>query len=349
MSGSSLDGLDIAICQFNKTSEKLNWELIKYHTFPFSNELKGRLKNIREASIDEILTVDNMIAKFTASCVAEIGQNVLTPIDYISSHGHTVLHHPQEGYSLQVGNGGTIAAISGIPTICDFRMNDIALGGQGAPIAPIAEKYLFAEHRFFLNLGGIANISIHEGDKILAYDVCPCNQVLNRLANELGLVYDPEGYNARMGKVNDRLLSQWNNMKYFKIQGPKSLDNNWIKKRFYKKIEDLEISVRDALRTSTEFMAQTIAEHIRVNRLAGAKNSIFITGGGAHNDFLMQLIDEYTSVDVAIHKPKKEIVDMKEAILMCLMGFLRAQKVANNIPSVTGASKETIGGALYLP
>jgi len=349
MSGSSLDGLDLAICDFNGADGKIIWKLIAHTTTPFSEHLLSKLQMATRLSAKELVRLDHEFATYCAKAIKAYATDQELTLDYIASHGHTVFHEPDEGYTLQIGSGGVIAAISEVPTISDFRTNDVALGGQGAPIVPIVEHYLFPNITYFLNLGGIANISIHE-QAIVAYDICPCNQVLNRLASNEGQAYDTDGEIASIGKVNRGLLSRLRELPYFESLPPKSLDNSWVQTEFYQFIDEAGLTTADALATMTSFIAAQVKEAIIMNGLGATKPAkLMITGGGAYNSFLMKCITERLPENISVLSVESAIIEAKEAILMALMGYLRVNGTANTFPSVTGALGATCGGAIYIP
>jgi len=349
ISGSSLDGLDLALCDFSIKNDQIEWSLLKAETLEFSAEILDRLKRATNMSAKELFHLDADFAKYSAKAVLQFLGSDYEDISYVSSHGHTIYHHPEDGYTVQIGNGGIIASLSHIATIADYRTNDIALGGQGAPIAPIVEKYLFPGHRFHINFGGIANISIHQNDAIVSFDVCPCNQILNALSQKVGLPYDAGGQLAATGKINLQLLNEWSNMPYFHKTPPKSIDNSWVMRDFYDVLQRHELSTSDALATTVEFVAVQLAQVIH-SYATGIDSSIMIAGGGAHNTYLIDTLkNKIEDLPISVSKPNDDIINSKEAILMALMGFLRVQKLPNCIPSVTGASRATIAGAIYLP
>lgn len=349
ISGSSLDGLDIAACQFSGAPDNLEWSLLHTATVPFDDALASKLIQATQLDSKALFELDATFARFCAQSVLQFVENHEILSDLLCSHGHTIFHQPSDGYTVQIGNGGILAALTGIPVVSDVRSNDVALGGQGAPIAPIVEAYLFRGHDFYVNFGGIANISIHEQSHVTAYDVCPCNQILNAESQKLGLTYDPEGVNASKGKVCTLLLSQWNRMEYFQLPAPKSLDNTWVMTEFYHKMFEHSLSPVDALATMSEFVAQQIAHAVKPY-MTESQKSLFISGGGAHNNFLINRISQLCEpYNITIHKPTDDIINFKEALLMSLMGYLRMSLIPNTLPSVTGASRSTIGGALYYP
>ena len=235
--------------------------------------------------------------------------------------------------------------------VCDFRSTDIANGGQGTPIVPVGDKFLFADYRFCLNIGGIANISCKTGNGIVAFDVCAANQVLNSLANSLGKEYDDEGQIAASGHINEELLQKLNALEYCSLPYPKSLDNSFSREAVLPLIEEFQISTEDKMRTVVEHIAVQVASHIqfisdkeKINFTANEQMPV--TGGGAFNKFLIERIKAQTNVLIEV--PNDEVVKFKEAVVIAFMGVLRMRNEINVLRTVTGASKDTIGGAVYL-
>ena len=353
ISGSSLDGLDFALCQFSKNREFLDFNLIAKGVRHFTPQLKNALSEAPKLSGWRLAKLDADFSQFCANEISSFEKEKNCRIDFISSHGHTVFHEPSLGFTTQIGNGGLMAGLTGITTISDFRINDIALGGQGAPIAPISEKLLFTGYKYYLNLGGIANISCHGQHEIGSFDSCPCNQLLNFYAGKLGQDYDKDGDLARQGEVRQELLLHWRQNEYFDLLPPKSLDNTWVSKNYLSLFDD-SISIHDHLATSVEFITDQIVQDLRRHYLTSHENQLpedtmFITGGGGHNLFLIEkLRTKCSQLGINIHVPPPEIIDYKEAILMSLMGYLRLTKQPNTIKTVTGASDVTIGGGVYI-
>jgi len=265
-------------------------------------------------------------------------------MEYVVVHGHTLMHLPKEGITEQIGNGGVLAAMLDIPTITDFRVQDVAKGGVGTPLAPLVEINLFAGHDYYLNLGGIANLTCVSGEKVLsAYDVCPCNQVLNYFSNQLGKAYDEGGRMAQKGSHIKELVEYLNAIPYFGQSAPKSLDNNWIVNEIIPNFPNGE--VEDVLHTFTNWMARCIANEIEESEKSV---SLMVTGGGAHNTYFMDCLqNELVNKNCDLVIPSKEIIDFKEAILMCLLGYKYIRGEPNVMSVVTGADSDTIGGALY--
>jgi len=352
MSGSSLDGLDMAVCEFEGTSlESIEWKCLFADTMAYPTSLQEKLGSATNLSAKEYLELEVEFSEFCASAISQIVEEEQLKVDCVASHGHTIFHFPTLHFTAQIGSAATIAELTGIPTINNFRANDIAKGGQGAPLAPIAEQWIYSGYDLYINLGGIANISYHNGDLITSFDSCPCNQVLNALAKEKGLEYDDKGSLARKGEVLDDMLDDSLTTSYMALPAPKSLDNTWVMKEFAPNYLDGTISVEDRLATMTEFIAIQLS--LDIKRMTAARPAdklrVLVTGGGAHNDFLMESLDMHTGDLISVVKPDDMTVNFKEAILMSFMGYLRMNNIPNTLPSVTGASAPTIGGSLSVP
>ena len=349
ISGSSLDGLDIAICNFALSDGTITYVLEKADTISFDEKLIESLKNATKLEAKELFALEVSFSQFCAEAIRSICGNDLQNIDYIASHGHTIFHHPEERFTIQIGNGGIIAEGVRKPCITDFRMNDVALGGQGAPVAPIVEQYLFPGYDFFVNLGGIANISCHSADSIQSLDTCPCNQVLNHLSQQLGQEYDKGGQLARRGLIQEGAINGLGTLDYFQLPFPKSMDNSWVTQVFLPEFSKYDLSTEDALATMVEFIAiQLQKDAALLSSGEPGQMKAFMTGGGAFNTYLLERIGHYfKQLDIDLAVPDHSTINFKEAILMALMGYLRVMKLSNTIPSVTGASRPTVGGAVY--
>ena len=345
MSGSSLDGMDICICKFTPAEDgSITHEIIVADTIGYEPEWIDHLSNAMQFSMSDYFSFVADYSYYIAMMAKDFIHIFDVDVDLIASHGHTLDHRPEEGISVQIGDPGVIAPLTGIDTVADFRIQDITLGGQGAPIIPIAEKILWPEIKSFINLGGIANISIHTDDEIIAWDTIPCNQVLNDQAMILGSEYDENGDWAKEGKHNERLAKAWNRLDYFAHDIPKSLDNNWIKEVYLPIISDLRIDPKDALHTACNHIAVQIKNDIE--RFANTlPEKIMITGGGAHNKYLISCIEkQLLSIGIEIYIPSDTVVNYKEAAMTALMGYLFVMNIPSTIPSVTGADRPTIAG-----
>jgi len=353
MSGSSLDGLDITLCKLETQNGKWKHEIVAAECLSFTAERKINLREATNLSGRELWQMHTAFGKYIGTCVHNfISQNnIQQNIDCIASHGHTVFHFPQDGYTTQIGDGAAIAATSGIVTVCDLRAVDVAHGGTGAPIVPIADKLLFSDYNFCLNLGGIANISAKKGDKILAFDVCPCNQLLDYLAQQLNKDFDENGALASTGNTDEAKLQQLLSNSFHQLSFPKSLDNSFSRINALPILESMEGSTQDKLRTAVEYIALQLAKDfgsVAAQLGIDLNNSkVLVTGGGAFNQFLIDRLKASTNIQVVI--PDDATVKFKEALAMALIGVLRLRGEVNVFSSVTNARKDTVNGAVYLP
>ncbi len=344
MSGTSLDGIDICYCSFSISEEK-RWSFKIYNaeTINIHDGLKQKLTNAINFNGLDLALLNNELGNFIGHSINTfINQNKLSKseIDFISSHGHTIFHQPENNLTLQIGNGANISANTILPVINDFRTIDVAMSGHGAPLVPIGDEFLFSEYDYCLNLGGITNISFKK-DKRLAFDICPNNIVLNFLANKLNLEYDNNGRIAKSGNLNESLLKELNLLNYYNEPYPKSLGIEWIQSYIFPILSKFKIPIDDQLRTFCEHIAIQISKHLSPN------SQVLITGGGAYNKFLIERIKELNSCQIII--PDKQFIDFKEALIFGFLGVLRWRKEINILSSVTGASNDTISGCIYYP
>ena len=353
MSGSSLDGLDIAYVEFHENAGKWNFEILKAACYPYSKEWIKRLKDsISLNALDyQLLHVD--YGHYLGQQVNQfIRENELQyKVALIASHGHTTFHVPRKKMTAQLGEGAAIAAETQLPVVTDLRAVDVAFGGQGAPIVPIGERLLLGNYDYFLNIGGIANLSINR-DTYIAFDVCAANRVLNMLANDAGKEYDKDGEMAREGRLNNSLLEKLNALDYFQQPHPKSLANDFGTEIVYPLIKKESVSTNDALRTYCEHIVAQIKNAITSleNPKSEAGNpKLLATGGGALNTFLIErLKSQLDELSIEVIVPDKTLVNYKEALIMALIGVLRWREEYNVLSSVTGAARDSIGGALWL-
>ncbi len=360
MSGSSLDGLDIALCNFKidntPQQESLaiqSWDVEIAETVPFSEKWKERLMALHDQNALVFSKTHTYFGHYMGELVNDFVQKHKIKPDFIASHGHTVFHYPENRLTVQIGDGAALAAITGYPVVSNFRTQDIAIEGEGTPLAPLADRYLFDGFDFYLNLGGIANITCNTGKKYVAFDIGAANQVLNILAEQLDADYDDNGQFAASGKLNPDLLELVNKIPFFQKAYPKSLDNQWVQTNMVPKYMIYPCSWEDKLHTACVQLAQQIGLSaktiVQKEKLEKDSYKMFVTGGGAHNGFLIAKIKEYCQQEFNIElvMPSKEIIEFKEAALMALLGVLRIENIPNCMHTVTGASRDTIGGAIY--
>lgn len=342
MSGTSLDGLDIACCSFKQNDTNWNYKIESAFTYKYNEEWSEKLAAIHNTSAYEFALANTEYGYYLAKKANEfIAEKNITTIDLIASHGHTIFHQPEKNFTFQLGSGAAIAGRTGITTVCDFRSLDVALNGQGAPLVPIGDALLFSGFDYCLNLGGIANISFDNNGKRVAYDICPVNLVLNTLAKTLGKNYDNEGELARSGSLNNNLLEKLDNLDFYKTTGAKSLGREWVEDIFFPVLKSFEISIQDKLNTVCEHIALQIAEHA-----TNSKAKMLITGGGAYNSYLIERIKFHTQTEIVI--PDNQTIEYKEALIFAFLGLLRFDQKNNTLASVTGARTNSVGGAIYL-
>lgn len=340
MSGTSLDGLDLAWVRFEFVNQGWTYTFHKTVTIPHQPSIAKQLERGTMLTDEETRVLDLNLGKFIGSAILEFIASEKTSVDLIASHGHTMLHQPHKGYTLQIGSGEEIQKITKIPVIFNFRQQDVSLGGQGAPLVPIGDRDLFSSYNYCLNLGGIANISFQENQQRLAYDICPVNMALNALAKEAGMVYDDKGKLARSGKINQQLLNALKSIPYLKQKHPKSLGYEDYQDFWKPLISNNGISVADRIHTMVIAIADEIKQHVENNK----HTRVLVTGGGAYNSFLMECLrKEHNAV---WHLPDDQTIAFKEALIFAYMGLLRFLGKANTLCSVTGAKKNTSSGKM---
>ena len=343
MSGSSLDGLDLAFCSFHQENRVWHYNIEHSGTLPYDDQMARQLGKLNDFKAEAFIDIDVQLGRFIGDAINRfIKENNLINIDYIASHGHTAFHNPSKGYSTQIGNGAIIAASTNISAITDFRSLDVALGGQGAPLVPIGDAYLFPEYDYCLNLGGYSNISYNKNSERLAFDICPVNIAINYLAGQAGQKMDKDGEMAAKGSVDKDLLNNLNNLDFYHTPPPKSLGDEWLNTRFLEVLKNKShVSLYDQLRTVYEHIA------IQINKASGdiSDGSMLVTGGGAHNQFLMDRIRKMNNNRITI--PENRLVEFKEALIFAFMGVLRSKGMTNCLASVTGASRNSSGGVVY--
>jgi len=341
MSGTSLDGLDIALCSFRQEENRWVYEIISTKTVCYPDSLSRQLAEAHEYSGLKLTKLDREYGRWLGNEAKQFIKDYNILPSFIASHGHTVFHQPENRVTLQIGSGAEILSATGITTITDFRSVDLALGGQGAPLVPAGDYLLFSDYDFCLNLGGIANISCGKDDKRLAWDICPANMALNFIAGKVNMKMDRDGIEGKKGSVNKQLLEALNGLEFYSTIPPKSLGREWFEEKFLKILLNHPASWHDKLRTVYEHISLIIASACSSN----PKGRLLITGGGAHNIFLIERIKHHSKHDIII--PGKDIIDFKEALIFAFLGLLRLENKVNCLSSVTGSSRDSIGGSVY--
>lgn len=345
MSGTSLDGIDIAECYFFSELNSAGKKQWRYNigvaeTIPYPDSWKRILQDAIHFSEGRLKTLNNEYTVFLGSVISEfLGKHAIKNLDAVCSHGHTILHQPSKGVTLQIGNLPALAEMVKSTIVCDFRVQDVALGGQGAPLVPIGDRLLFSEYDYCLNLGGFANCSYEWDSKRVAYDICPVNIVMNALSEPLGSPYDAEGEIARSGKVDSHLLKQLNALEYYSLSPPKSLGLEWVQEKVMPILKHSQVSVADQLATFSAHVAQQLANQF------DKESTVLITGGGAYNSYLLEQISAIKDLSLVV--PDSILVEFKEALVFALLGVLRLRNEVNTLGSVTGASKDHSAGVIF--
>lgn len=343
MSGTSLDGLDVACCAFKKKNSKWSYRLEKAETIAYPSSWQKKLSTAHTLKGEDLVALDIDYGRFLGRATMKfINQHRINP-DFISSHGHTIFHQPGKGFTYQLGNGNALHLISGLPIVHDFRTLDVLLGGQGAPLVPVGDKFLFSGYDVCLNLGGIANLSMEVKRKRVAYDICFCNMALNYLAAKAGKQMDRHGNMASDGAINQPLLSQLTRL-YTAIKKKRpSLGREIFEKDIQPLLDNDNISIHDRLCTVVESVSLEITGTILSEK---KRASILCTGGGAFNSYLVSRMLEHAGDKVSLIIPDDEVVKYKEALVFAFLGVLRVNGEVNCLKSVTGASHDSSAGVL---
>lgn len=337
MSGTSLDGLDMALCEIYEKNHQLKFELLCAETIIYNADWKQKLQRAINLSANDYFQLNSNYGKFIGDSVNHFLKKNNQTVDYIASHGHTVFHQPQNGFTTQIGCGATIAATCRIDTICDFRSLDVAYKGQGAPLVPIGDRDLFPETEACLNIGGIANISFTKQNNSTAFDICYANILLNYLCESIGKPFDENGEMSKNGKINIELLQNLCSINTNKL----SLGRELFEDKFKPLLDNNNICINDKLATCIEYTSLKITDILHSENI----HSVLITGGGAYNSFLVdQLQQKYKG---EMHLPEKLIIEFKEAIIFAYLGYLRVNNQVNTLQTVTGAIINSIGGCIY--
>lgn len=339
MSGTSLDGIDVAYLRFKK-EDKWTYDIIHGETISYTLNWENRLREAINWSVSELNQLNVEYTVLLAEVINEfINKHNIKTVDAVCSHGHTILHQPENGLTLQIGNLEQLSELVKQNIVCDFRVQDVKLGGQGAPLVPIGDQLLFSEFTYCLNLGGFSNISTQLENKRVAYDICPVNIVLNHYVQQLGKPYDDGGKIAASGKVHLKLLYKLNSLEFYQLDFPKSLGLEWVKENMFPLIDSYKLPVSDILRTFVEHCA------IQISSQFHNRGKVLITGGGMYNSFLINRIKSLSDND--IHMPEDYLIEFKEALIFGFLGVLKLRGEINVLASVTGAQKNHSAGVVY--
>lgn len=341
MSGTSLDGVDLAMLHFER-KEVWKYSILATTTLAYPEKWVGRLRHAVDLSKQDLAVLDRDYTLYLAKIIQGfLAQQPQLP-DFVSSHGHTVLHQPEKGITYQIGNLPSLAELTGQKVICNFRVADVALGGQGAPLVPGGEVHLFSQYSACVNLGGFANITLLNNTPVVAFDICPVNIVMNALVQPLGLAYDANGELASSGQMISELLDQFNQLDFYKTTFPKSLGVEWVKAQVNPLLRQYENrSTADILHTFCYHIAHQIALLLPEN------GPVLFTGGGCYNSFLINLIKDHARVEIVL--PSKDLIEYKEAMIFGFLGVLNELNQNNCLASVTGAQFDHVSGEIFLP
>ena len=342
MSGTSLDGVDLAHIHFTIIEGKWHYEILESETVPYNTIWLNNLKTAVDFSDVELKKLNEAYTILLGNIIKLfIDKHQLQNLDAVCAHGHTILHQPQNGITLQIGNLPEIASIVNQTVVCDFRLQDVQLGGQGAPLVPIGDRILFADYDYCLNLGGFSNVSFEENENRIAFDISSVNTVLNFYASQLGLDYDDQGTIARSGNLKTDLLDELNALDYYKKPFPKSLGFEYVKETVLPMIEKYNTTTEDKMRTFSEHIAIQIGL-----ALSSREGKMLVTGGGAYNTFLIErMMFHLPKMKIII--PDKKVLEYKEALIFGLLGVLKLRNEINTLASVTGAKYNHSSGVIY--
>lgn len=340
MSGTSLDGLDLLKVNFYH-DEVWNFKILQAQTVAYPPALRQKLLSAPEGTALNLALLDRVLGVFMAEKICHFLESEVSKPFLIANSGHTIFHQPEHNLTYQIGNSDCIVAATGLPVVDNFRTLDVALGGQGAPLVPIGDQHLFGDYTAALNLGGIANISYARGQKRIGFDVCPCNLVLNILSQQLGKPFDNEGLLARAGHVQQNLLDTWDNLNFYRKQPPKSLGLEWIQKSILPSLKDA--SPQNLSTTFNHHISHQISSILETIAPDSTSKNVLITGGGAYNTFLIDLLKS-VNPNWTFTLPAPEIIEFKEALIFAFLGLLYYLGEMNCLSSITGAREDSCSG-----
>jgi anhydro-N-acetylmuramic acid kinase len=346
MSGSSMDGVDIALCHIKEDNGAYSFTIEQAETIEYNEKWRVRLSQLRKADSLAYAKTDVFYGHYLGQLVNDFIAKHQVKVDLVASHGHTVFHYPEALITRQVGDGASLSAICNLPVVTDFRSMDVAKGGQGAPLVAIGDEMFFSQYDYCLNLGGFANISGKIGQYRVAFDISPANIILNRTARDLNLEYDNNGEIAAQGSINYSMLENLNKIDYYNLPFPKSLNRDWINSELWQIVKEGDkLSPQDKMKTFVDHIAYQIANSIDyLSQKQSEGKRVLVTGGGAYNKTLMEHIQSHS--DATFEIPDNKLIEYKESLIFALMGVLRIQNKANIYKTFTGAKSDSISGSL---
>lgn len=371
MSGTSLDGIDACLVEIegNYTDTKIH--VVDFITLEYTKEEKEKifnLCNINTSKVNEICYMNTYLGNKMGQAALEVCKKAnvnIEEVDFISSHGQTIFHMPDEHSTMQIGELSNIAAVTGRLTVGDFRPSDMAYGGQGAPLVPYVDYILFSHEkkgRVLLNLGGIANITVLKAggseEDVMAFDTGPANVLIDEIVRIITggeKAYDSGGSLAAKGTIDEQWLKEiLNNDKYLLKQPPKSTGREYYTKEFaenlYKIGKARNLNSYDILATVTAYTSKSIQHQLESFVQDKCKiDEVYVSGGGAHNEMIMKLLENYIHAEIKDVSKLDFSGDAKEAIAFAILGNEFLSGKTNNIPSSTGSNRKVIMGKLAFP
>ncbi len=343
MSGTSLDGLDVAYCEF-EFKKSWRFKLLSGKMFPYSAKWKEKLSNAHHLPGEFLMNLHGEYGRLMGKCCLQfMRQHSVRHVDLVASHGHTIFHQPEKRFTFQLGDGASLHATTGLPVVFDFRTLDVALGGQGAPLVPVGDKLLFSPYDVCLNLGGIANLSMDIKGKRKAFDICFCNMALNYLMMSINRSFDRDGKLASSGSINTPMLKACTRLYSSYRKTRPSLAREMFEKQWKPLLDDARVPLADRLCTVCESVAREIVRSIPSTK---KRVKMLATGGGAFNAFLINLLIEKLKDRAEVIVPPQSIIEFKEALIFAFLGVLRVRNEVNVLKSVTSACRDSCSGTL---
>jgi anhydro-N-acetylmuramic acid kinase len=342
MSGTSMDGMDLVLCRFRREGREWHFHIDKALTYDYSPEWTTNLNQAFRLPAGEFLELHNAYGRLIGDYIARFLKDNELSADLVASHGHTIFHQPEKGFTFQLGEGASIVSRCQVTTVSDFRTMDVALGGQGAPLVPVGDELLFSRYGYCLNLGGFANVSNRHNGKRIAFDICPVNIVLNELARRTGKEFDRSGNIGRSGTPHPQLVNELNNLEYYRQSGPKSLGREWVEKSYMPLLDKYDLPLENSMSSVYEHISLQIGSYLDLS----GPGEVLVTGGGAFNTYLIEKIQSRTRSELVI--PGELLVKFKEALIFAFLGLLRFLNETNCLASVTGAVRDSSSGVIHL-
>ena len=362
MTGTSLDGIDVAICKIDEKGGRTAVTLLSFYAAPYPADAKYLMNRALSGSVslEDLSDLPFLLAKAFAEALAEAQQAwPADAIEAVAVHGQTLWHHPPIS-TWQVVSGSALATLTRLPVIHDFRAADVAVGGQGAPLVPLYDHLAIRDKkidRVALNIGGMANITLLPADgsleSIRAFDTGPGNVLIDAIcATAFGKRYDDEGLIAREGVVIKSAFEELKDLPFFAQEPPKSTGRELFGKDMaedlYRRYANPSVPAEDLITTLTELTAWSVADHIK--RYQPSTSEVIVSGGGARNTFLLERLKEL--LESAVVRSSAELgvdPDAKEAMCFAYLGWRTLQGLTGNVPTVTGAKESVVLGSVAKP